>query len=70
MSETKSPNEGRVNVALGPQKLAELAKMSKKHGTTRGALARAFILEGIDRIKSGQIEVAAGVNITPKSQPE
>jgi hypothetical protein len=66
MSETKAQNEGRVNVALGPVKLAELARLAKKHGTSRGALARAFILEGIDRIKSGQIEVAAGVNLNPK----
>lgn len=70
MSETKLKSEGRVNVALGPIKLAELARLAKKHGTTRGSLARAFILEGIDRIKTGQIEVAAGVNLTPIPQPE
>ena len=66
MSEMKPQTEGRVNVALGPQKLAELARLAKKHGTSRGSLARAFILEGIDRIKSGQIEVAAGVNLNKK----
>ena len=67
MSETKSQNEGRVNIALGPAKLAELARLAKKHGTSRGSLGRAFIIEGIDRVKSGQLEVASGVNLNPKA---
>lgn len=68
MSDMKPPNEGRVNVALGLPKLKELATMAKKNGTSRGALARAFILDGMERIKSGKVEVAAGVNLNPKDQ--
>ncbi len=67
MSETKLQNEGRVNIALGPQKLKELATLAKKHSTSRGALGRAFIIEGIDRVKTGQLEVASGVNLNPKA---
>ena len=66
MSKTKLSNEGRVNIALGPAKLSELAKLAKKNATTRGALGRALILQGIDRINSGEIQVAAGVNLNPK----
>lgn len=65
MSKTKS-NEGRVNIALGPAKLAELAKLAKKINSTRGALGRALILQGIDRINSGEIQASAGVNLNPK----
>ena len=63
MKPTTKPNEGRVNVALGPAKLAELDKLAKKNGTSKGGLARAFILDGMDRMKSGEIAISAGVNI-------
>jgi hypothetical protein len=67
MKQTTKTNEGRVNVALGPAKLAELDKLAKKNGTSKGGLARAFILDGMERMKSGEIAISAGVNITPKS---
>ena len=65
MSIQKTQTEGRVNVALGQQSLTELARLAKKHGTSRGSLARAFIQDGMERLKSGKIEVAAGVSVIP-----
>jgi phage gp16-like protein len=57
------PNEGRVNVAIGPVRIKELSTLAKKHGTSKGALARAFILDGVDQLKSGSIEIQSGVII-------
>jgi hypothetical protein len=61
---TKPKNiEGRVNVALGHPRLKELSTMAKKASASKGALAKAFINNGIDRVKSGEIEILAGVTI-------
>jgi hypothetical protein len=65
MSKTKPPIEGRVNVALGTDRIAELASLAKTVGTSRGAIARELIFNGLDRVKSGRITISAGVKITP-----
>lgn len=57
-----------VGVDIGPRQLTELAAAAKKAGTSRGALARAFILAGLESLKNGQLEIAAGVNLLPKSE--
>jgi hypothetical protein len=65
-SSTHKNHEGRVNVALGVSKLKELSVFAERLQTSRGALARAFILDGLNRIESGAIAIQAGVNITTR----
>lgn len=61
---TKIKNhEGRVNPALGAAKYRELTVVAKRLQTSRGALAKAFVLDGLDRIALGMIEIKAGVSI-------
>ena len=61
---TKIKNhEGRVNPALGGPKYRELTTVAKRLQTSRGALAKALILDGLDRIALGMIEIKAGVSI-------
>lgn len=55
MSDTKAPKEGRVNVPLGEKKKA-LKTIAKKEGTTETNLARVLILDGLDRIQSGELK--------------
>lgn len=61
----KNP-EGRVNPALGAAKYRELTTVAKRLQTSRGALAKAFILDGLDRIAAGAIDIRAGVSIAVK----
>lgn len=63
MSETKTTKEGRVNIALGESKKS-LRAIAKKEGTTESNLARVLILDGIARLKSGELKFR-GPSIEP-----
>lgn len=54
MSATRTAKEGRVNVPLGIRK-GDLREIAAGEGTTESNLARVLILDGLDRIKSGEI---------------
>lgn len=55
MTETRTAKEGRVNVPLGESK-NELKAIATKEGTTESNLARVLILDGIQRIQSGEMK--------------
>jgi predicted ABC-type transport system involved in lysophospholipase L1 biosynthesis ATPase subunit len=55
MSATRTSKEGRVNVPLGKAK-SELKALAGKSGTSESNFARVLILDGIARIKSGEIK--------------
>jgi hypothetical protein len=63
MSETRTAKEGRVNVPLGSNKKA-LASFAKKEGTSESNLARVLIVDGLARLKSGEIRFS-GPTIEP-----
>lgn len=63
MSATRTAKEGRVNVPLGKAK-HELGTLAKKSGTSETSLARTLILDGMARMKSGEIKFS-GPSITP-----
>lgn len=67
MAQTRTAKEGRVNVALGDNKKA-LADIAKKEGTTEGNLARVLILDGLGRLKSGEL-VFSGPSLTRPVEP-
>jgi hypothetical protein len=67
MSDNKPSNpEGRVNIPLGTQKHKELVAMAKKNGTKPGPLGRALLLDGMARVKKGEVDLAAGITINQK----
>ncbi len=66
MSETRTAKEGRVNVPLGVKK-KELASTAKKQGTSESNLARVLILDGLSRLKSGEL-VFKGPSLEPASE--
>ncbi len=55
--------EGRVNVPIGPAK-SELGKLARDNGTTESNLARVLLLDGIERLKSGEAKFSG-----PKLEP-
>lgn len=55
MSKTKTNPEGRVNVPLGKAKI-DLRTLAKSECTTESNLARVLILDGLERLKSGEIK--------------
>lgn len=63
MSETKTTKEGRVNIALRESKKS-LRAIAKKEGTTESNLARVLILDGLARLKSGELKFR-GPSIEP-----
>lgn len=64
MPRTKPRNaEGRVNAPLGKAK-TDLDKLAKKEGTTSTNLARVLILDGMQRIASGELRFR-GPSIEP-----
>jgi len=66
MSATRTAKEGRVNVPLGKSK-SELKSAAKKNGTSESNLARVLILDGLDRMKSGEIKFS-GPSIAPTEE--
>ncbi len=59
--------EGRVNVPLGNKERA-LSEMAKRFQTTKTALARVIILEGMERIERGQM-VFRSLGLEPVTSP-
>lgn len=55
MSATRTAKEGRVNVPLGKAK-SDLKSLAGKSGTSESNLARVLILDGLARLKSGEIK--------------
>lgn len=55
MTATRTAKEGRVNVPLGDAK-TELKAIATKEGTTESNLARVLIIDGIQRIQSGEMK--------------
>ena len=68
MAETRTAKEGRVNVPLGSHKKT-LANLAKKEGTSESNLARVLILDGLSRLKSGEIRFS-GPTIEPTTPTE
>jgi len=52
MKEIKPTKEGKVNIALGDKETC-LEMQAKINGTTKTALARVLILEGLRRLETG-----------------
>lgn len=63
MSETRTAKEGRVNVPLGENKKV-LKATARKEGTSESHLARVLIVDGLQRLKSGEFKFR-GPSIEP-----
>ena len=55
MSAQRTKTEGRVNVPLGAAKI-KLRKLAKESNTNESNLARVLIIDGIERMQSGEVK--------------
>jgi phage terminase large subunit-like protein len=55
MADTRTAKEGRVNIPLGKAK-SNLKALAAKHGTSESNLGRVLILDGLERLRSGEIK--------------
>ena len=59
------PRQGTINVALGHERFKQISELARKHGISKGALAKALIFYGLDKVQSGDL-VFSGPSLESK----